>query len=99
MEYLVALALVTKNKEEITLAELNEYHTKLTNEINKHSINALFCFSSKYAIDMVTRCSDFFEWKDEYTIHKKESITKDDLISKFLDYLSADLLSVIQNMK
>ena len=97
IEYLVALALIVNNKEEISLAELNEYRVKITEVIEEHKINAVFLFSSKDAIDMVQNYEDCFEWKaEEYTIRRK--VSPDILISKFLDYLSTDVLMAVQDV-
>ncbi len=97
IEYLVALALIINNKEEISFAELNEYRVKITKVIKEHKINAVFLFSSKYAIDMVRNYEDCFEWKaEENTIHRK--VSPDILISKFLDYLSTDVLMAAQDV-
>ena len=98
IEYLVALALIVNNKEEISLAELNEYRVKITKVIKEHKVNAVFLFSSKYAIDMVRNYEDCFEWKaEENTIRRK--VSPDILISKFLDYLSTDVLMAAQDLK
>lgn len=98
IEYLVALALIIKNQEDISLAELNEYGVKITKIIKERNINAVFLFSSKYAIDMVRNYADCFEWIDEETtLHKK--VSNDVLISKFLDYLSTDVLLAAQQTR
>lgn len=98
IEYLVALALIINNKEEISLAELNEYGVKITKVIKDRNINAIFLFSNKYAIDMVRNYSDCFEWKDEETILRRK-VSNDVLISKFLDYLSTDVLLAAQETR
>ena len=95
IEYLVALALIINNKEEISLAELNEYRVKITQVIEEYKVNAVFLFSSKYAIDMVRNYEDCFEWKDEETIIRRK-VSPDILISKFLDYMSTDVLMAAQ---
>ena len=98
IEYLVALALIINDKEEISLAELNEYGVKITKIIKDRDINAVFLFSDKYAIDMVRNYADCFEWKeDETTLRRK--VDNDTLISKFLDYLSTDVLLAAQETK
>lgn len=100
IEYLVALALIINNKEEISLAELNEYGVKITKVIKDRKINAVFLFSSKYAIEMVRNYSDCFEWKEEESVlRRKKNVSNDDLISKFLDYLSTDVLLAAQATK
>ena len=98
IEYLVALALIINNKEEISLAELNEYGVKITKIIKDRKINAVFLFSSKYAIDMVRNYSDCFEWKEEESVLRR-IVSNDVLISKFLDYLSTDVLLAAQATK
>lgn len=98
IEYLVALALIINNKEEISLAELNEYGVKITKVIKDHKINAVFLFSSKYALDMVRNYNDCFEWKDEETVLRRK-VDNDTLISKFLDYLSTDVLLAAQETR
>ncbi len=98
IEYLVALALIINNKEEISLAELNEYGVKITKIIKDRKINAVFLFSSKYAIDMVRNYSDCFEWKEEESVLRR-IVSNDVLISKFLDYLSTDVLLAAQETR
>lgn len=98
IEYLVALALIINNKEEISLAELNEYGVKITKVIKDRKINAVFLFSNKYAIDMVRNYEDCFEWKDEENTLRRK-VSPDVLISKFLDYLSTDVLLAAQATK
>ena len=98
IEYLVALALIINNKEEISLAELNEYGMKITKIIKDRKINAVFLFSSKYAIDMVRNYSDCFEWKEEESVLRR-IVSNDVLISKFLDYLSTDVLLAAQETR
>ncbi len=98
IEYLVALALIINNKEEISLAELNEYGVKITKVIKDRKINAVFLFSSKYAIDMVRNYADCFAWNDEKNTLRRK-VSSDVLISKFLDYLSTDVLLAAQETK
>ena len=98
IEYLVALALIINDKEEISLADLNEYGVKITKVIKDREINAVFLFSDKYAIDMVRNYSDCFEWKEEEPVLRRK-VSKDDLISRFLDHLSTDVLLAAQETR
>lgn len=99
IEYLVALALIINNKDQISLTELNEYGVKITKVIKDKHINAVFLFSSKYAIDMVRNYSDCFEWNEDETVLRRVGDNNDKLISKFLDYLSTDVLLAAQETR
>ena len=71
---------------------------KITKIIKDRKINAVFLFSSKYAIDMVRNYSDCFEWKEEESVLRR-IVSNDVLISKFLDYLSTDVLLAAQETR
>ncbi|MCQ2097656.1 MAG: hypothetical protein MJY87_06915 [Fibrobacter sp.] len=98
IEYLAALALIVEGKKDISLSDLNNYGIEVMKVFKQDHIDAVFLFSSKYAFDMVQNYSDCFELIENDTIlHLKG--TNEDLISKFLAYLSADVLAAAQKVK
>lgn len=99
-EYLVACAMYTYNTQCITLNDLNEYRIKLEDEFKKRNINAMFLFSSKYAEECVYDNADVFEFIcDGTAIRRKDEVSIDDLVSKYLSYMSNDDLLAVTAVK
>ena len=96
-EYLVACAMYTYNTQCITLRDLEEYRIKLEDEFKKRNIDAMFLFSSKYAEECVYDNPDVFELIcDGTAIRRNDEVSVDDLIDRYLAYMSNDdLLAVV----
>ena len=99
-EYLVACAMYTYNTQCITMRDLNEYRIKLEAEFKKRGIDAMFLFSSKYAEESVYENSNVFELIcDGTTIRRNDEVSIEDLITKYLSYLSVDVLLAVSTVK
>lgn len=99
-EYLVACAMYTYNTQCITMRDLNEYRIKLEAEFKKRGIDAMFLFSSKYAEESVYENSNVFELIcDGTTIRRNDEVSIEDLITKYLSYLSVDDLLAVSTVK
>lgn len=99
-EYLVACAMYTYNTQCITMHDLNEYRIKIEAEFKKRNIDALFLFSSKYAEECVYENSNVFELMcDGTAIRRNDEVSIDDLITKYLSYLSVDDLLAVLTVK
>lgn len=98
MEYLAALALIREDIEEISLSKLNEYGINVMKTLEENEIDAVFLFSDKYALELVRNYSDCFELVNNDTTLKRK-VSKEDLISKFIAYLSTDTLLAVSKMK
>ena len=61
MEYLAALALIKLDKEEISLAELNQFRVNVVKAFENNEISSVFLFSNNYAMELVRNYSDCFE--------------------------------------
>lgn len=91
MEYLVALALIQSNKEEISLTELNLFRVKVVKAFKNSEISSVFLFSDNYAMDLVRNYSDCFELINNDSVLRRK-VSNEVLISRFLAYLSNDVL-------
>ncbi len=91
MEYLVALALIQQDKEEISLADLNRFRVKVVKAFKDNEITSVFLFSDNYAMELVRNYSDCFELINNDAILRRK-VSNDVLISRFLAYLSNDVL-------
>jgi hypothetical protein len=91
MEYLVALALIQQDKEEISLADLNQFRVKVVKAFKDNEITSVFLFSDNYAMELVRNYSDCFELINNDAILRRK-VSNDVLISRFLAYLSNDVL-------
>lgn len=98
MEYLAALALKKLNKQEILFSELDSYGIKVNKAFQEEKIDAVFLFSNKYALDLLRNYSGCFQLL-ENEIKIKRLVSDEELISKFISYLSTDVLSAIQKVK
>lgn len=98
MEYLAAAAFIVLDRTDITLDELSQYGIKVMKVLEDKSISAVILCSNHYALEMVRNFSDCFELlNDDTTLHLK--VEKDVLISRFLVYLSTDLLIAFTQRK
>lgn len=91
MEYLVALALIKMDKEEISLTELNNFRVNVVKSFKKNNLTSVFLFSDNYAINLVRNYSDCFELVNNDTVLRRK-VSKEILISRFIVYLSNDIL-------
>lgn len=99
-EYLVACAMYTYGTQCITMRDLNEYRMKLVAEFKKRNIEAMFLFSSKYAYECVHDNPDVFELIcDGTAVRRKDEVSINDLISKYLAYMSNDDLLAVTAVK
>lgn len=99
-EYLVACAMYTYGTQCINMLDLNEYRMKLEAEFKKRNIEAMFLFSSKYAYECVYDNPDVFELIcDGTAVRRKDEVSIDDLISKYLSYMSNDDLLAVTAVK
>lgn len=99
-EYLVACAMYTYNTQCITMRDLNEYRIKLEAEFKKRDIDAMFLFSSKYAEECVYENANVFELIcDGTAIRRNDEVSIEDLITKYLSYLSVDDLLAVLTVK
>ncbi len=96
MEYLAALALIQLEKEEISLAELNRFRINVVKAFKDKEITSVFLFSDNYAMELVRNYSDCFELINNDTVLRRK-VSNDILISKFLAYLSNDVLKAAFN--
>lgn len=91
MEYLAAAAFIASDTTDITLERLSRYGFNVMKILEDEHISAVILCSNRDALEMVRNFSDCFELLEgEETLHLK--VEKDVLISRFLAYLSADLL-------
>lgn len=98
MEYLAALALIRLDKEEISLSELNDFRVHVVKALEDDKISSVFLFSDNYALEMVRNYSDCFELVDNDTKLKRK-VPNETLISRFLAYLSNDILRAVYKNK
>lgn len=98
MEYLAALALIKLDKEEISLSELNQFRVKVVKKFTEQKISSLFLFSENYALDMVRNYSDCFELTENDT-RLRRKVEPCVLISKFIAYLSNDIIKAAYAVK
>lgn len=91
MEYLAALALIQQDKEEISLADLNQFRVNVVKVLKEKEITSVFLFSDNYAMELVRNYSDCFELINNDTVLRRK-VSNDVLISRFLAYLSNDVL-------
>lgn len=98
MEYLAALTLIKSGKQEVSLSELDSYGIKVYKTFQEEKIDAVFLFSNKYALDLVRNYSDCFELSEDKSKIKR-LVSEKELISKFISYLSTDVLIAIQKVK
>lgn len=98
MEYLAALALIEDDVSEISLSDLNNYGIKVMKTLEENSIDSIFLFSDKYALELVRNYSDCFELTNNDTVLRRK-VDRDILISKFVAYLSTDTLVAVSKMK
>lgn len=96
MEYLAALALIKLGKEEISLAELNWFRVNVIKAFKDKEITSVFLFSDNYAMELVRNYSDCFELVNNDTVLKR-IVPEEVLISRFLAYLSNDILKAAFN--
>lgn len=96
MEYLAALALIKLGKEEISLAELNWFRVNVIKAFKDKEITSVFLFSDNYAMELVRNYSDCFELVNDDTVLKR-IVPEEVLISRFLAYLSNDILKAAFN--
>lgn len=92
MEYLVALALIKMDREEISLTELNNFRVNVIKSFKEKNLTSVFLFSDNYAINLVRNYSDCFELVNNDSVLRRK-VSKDSLISRFLSYLSNDILT------
>ncbi len=93
MEYLAALALIKLDKEEISLADLNLFRINVVKAFKENDISSVFLFSDNYAIEIVRNYSDCFRLINGDVL--KRIVPKEILISRFLAYLSNDVLKAV----
>lgn len=99
-EYLVACAMYTYGTQCITMRDLNEYRMKLEAEFKKRNIEAMFLFSSKYAYECVHDNPDVFELIcDGTAVRRKDEVSIENLISKYMSYMSNDDLLAVTAVK
>ena len=98
MEYLAALALIRLGKEEISFAELNQFRVDVVKAFKENEISSVFLFSDNYAMELVRNYSDCFEFINNDT-GLKRIVSEDVLISRFLAYLSNDILKATFSSK
>lgn len=96
MEYLAALALIKLGREEISLAELNRFRVNVIKAFKDKEITSVFLFSDNYAMELVRNYSDCFELVNNDTVLKR-IVSEEVLISRFLAYLSNDILKAAFN--
>lgn len=96
MEYLAALALIKLGREEISLAELNWFRVNVIKAFKDKEITSVFLFSDNYAMELVRNYSDCFELVNNDTVLKR-IVPEEVLISRFLAYLSNDILKAAFN--
>lgn len=91
MEYLAALALIKMGQKEISLTDLDKFRINVVKSFEQNKISSIFLFSENYALDMVRNYSDCFDLIDNGTVLKM-MVEPDVLVSKFLAYLSNDVI-------
>lgn len=96
MEYLAALALIRLDKKEISLAELNQFRVNVVKAFQDNEITSVFLFSDNYAMELVRNYSDCFELINNDSVLRRK-VSNDVLISRFLAYLSNDVLKAAFN--
>lgn len=98
MEYLAALALIRQDKEEISLADLNQFRVNVVKAFRQNDISSVFLFSDNYAMELVRNYSDCFELIGNGSVLRRK-VSNDVLISRFLAYLSNDILRAVYGTK
>ncbi len=94
MEYLAALALIKLNKEEMSLAELNQFRVNVVKAFENNEISSVFLFSTNYAMELVRNYSDCFELINNDSVLRRK-VPNEVLISRFIAYLSNDILRAV----
>ncbi len=94
MEYLAALALIEQDKEEISLSDLNAFRIHVIKAFEDNHISSIFLFSDNYALELVRNYSDCFELTNNDTVLKR-LVSNEELISRFISYLSNDIIKDI----
>lgn len=98
MEYLAALALIKLDKEEISLAELNQFRVNVVKAFENNEISSVFLFSNNYAMELVRNYSDCFELINNDSVLRRK-VSNEVLISRFIAYLSNDILRAVYSSK
>jgi ribosomal protein S17E len=106
MEYLAASALINiykkKKIKEVSFKMLNEYGISIMKEFIEKKISVIILFSNIYASNLVRDYSECFDLefkKEDYYLILKDEIQTDDLLNRFLGYLSVDILKTLFNEK
>lgn len=96
-EYLLACALVIRNCQSLTMAELDEFRALAESEFSKRNIDAVFLISSKYADGAMHEYPGLFRYaeSDGTKIMRVPGVTNDDLTERFLAYMSCDTLHAL----
>ncbi len=98
MEYLAALALIRLDKEEISLTDLNQFRVEVVKAFEANEITSVFLFSPNYAMELVRNYSDCFELINNDSVLRRK-VSNEVLISRFLAYLSNDILRAVYTSK
>ncbi len=98
IEYFVAIAMIQLDKIEISLSDLNKYGISVMRSFKENQIDAVVLYSEKYASELVKDYSDCFILTCDGTVLKR-IVSNDVLISKFLAYISTDLIVEIAQNK
>ena len=96
-EFLVSCAMYTYDTQCITMRDLESYRVRLEEEFKNRNIDAMFLFSNKYAEQMIYENPGVFELIcDGTAVRRNDTVSLDDIIEKYLSYMSNDdLLAVI----
>lgn len=98
LSYLIACAMVQLSRTVLSWYELNEFATICNRKFSKKHINARFYFSGNPISYITTECTDVFEpTEDGKSV--QVMVSNDELISRYLDFMSVDTLLVVQSIK
>lgn len=98
IEYLAALALIKTGRAEISLSELNKFRVNVVKSFEENRISSIFLFSENYVLDMVRNYSDCFKLEEDGEILRR-TVEPEVLVSKFLAYLSNDIIKAAYSAK
>lgn len=99
-EFLVSCAMYTYDTQCITMRDLESYRVRLEEEFRNRNIDAMFLISNKYAEQMIYENPGVFELIcDGTAVRRNDNISLDDIMEKYLAYMSNDDLWAVYELK
>ena len=85
-------------QKEISLTDLDKFRINVVKSFEQNRISSIFLFSENYALDMVRNYSDCFDLVKNGTVLKM-MVEPEVLVSKFLAYLSNDVIKAAYSVQ